>query len=1056
MLKRHVLAFFGILTLVSACGGSDSVGDDADGRNLTGSDGGANGDGGTVPQCTDCPTLPLEVLGAANTTVDTTFKVEDPSKVASLWIQFHELDNEKKASLAINGGEFVTITNKSVAVQGAAVGFGGIGGAYHTLAVTMAVPPGALTAGKNTLHFRFNGTDGVSLGYRVIAYNILDAQGNKLLSPTADFAQDDPNGWTPPLPAASDIAAGENLWRTAQLIDSPLNTTPMLAHCTDCHAQDGRDLKYFNYSNLSIAERAKFHGLTQNQGDQIASYIRSLNVPNPGRVWNPPYQPGPALKNAPPANWSAGAGLDAVIDQESATSDVLVAAGATDPTKIFDGEQFIPFDTQNTPIPLQLLDWNRWLPNVAPTDSLHAAGSDFSTLQNDVLYLGLRKSLSGQNNGQTREQYLATWSFGSLALDRDLFNWANSMTYDAYGKLLPAKASDPAAWTAAQFNAVYSLGKWNAVKQWELMQEFGLENLQPSLYGANGPARAWFSNRHVFDASPAIIGRISTDALLSAQPAEGTPNNLALANQYLSNAWYQLQLVLNPGNRERIYGGHHTIDWGYMNGHFADLERAGKQGQPMRVAEFVLASFDAHDSSIGPEDSWFGWSLRNDVPTNLNLQFPEWANEPNAAAIVQAIYTAWLEKSGTFEQAQWKLNQNVQLAGDPNYPGDHVGGLSADGTNVGTDQWVVGDVSQGGNEGIDRSIADTFFRDLSAMKKLGVHPAVISASASFCKFMWPAPENAWDTFRAPTASETEKTSVTAIGKPDSVQVTWTPVSGATSYNVKRARPGDAAPIPVALLLTTTNFTDARRQAGQDYQYTVSANFADGEGPDSPPAKATPTGGLVARFTFNEASGNVLDDSGLANAAGLLQGGAGRASHGSGSALTLDGTGSVSFPMSLHRWLGNTVTVSMWIQTTQVGTGNKWETPGVIGAPYSATSPHDMTEYGILDPQGHIGALFTDQVSDGVYSKVAVNDGNWHHVAITRNATSGAVQIYVDGALSNSGTGGKGVLIQRVYSIGHLDFTGSASSWKGAIDDLEIYDGILSAGEIAALNSSGAK
>ena len=27
---------------------------------------------------------------------------------------------------------------------------------------------------------------------------------------------------------------------------------PILAHCSDCHAQDGRDLKYFNYSNNSI------------------------------------------------------------------------------------------------------------------------------------------------------------------------------------------------------------------------------------------------------------------------------------------------------------------------------------------------------------------------------------------------------------------------------------------------------------------------------------------------------------------------------------------------------------------------------------------------------------------------------------------------------------------------------------------------------------------------------------------------------------------------------------------------------------------------------------
>jgi len=51
----------------------------------------------------------------------------------------------------------------------------------------------------------------------------------------------------------------------------------MRAKCSDCHAQDGRDLKYFNYSNNSMG-RSIFHGLTAAQGDLIASYIRSLNI----------------------------------------------------------------------------------------------------------------------------------------------------------------------------------------------------------------------------------------------------------------------------------------------------------------------------------------------------------------------------------------------------------------------------------------------------------------------------------------------------------------------------------------------------------------------------------------------------------------------------------------------------------------------------------------------------------------------------------------------------------------------------------------------------------
>src|SRR6185295_10423817 len=137
--------------------------------------------------------------------------------------------------------------------------------------------------------------------------------GTAMVSSSA-FVQDDPSTWKPPSALAADISAGKSLWSSA-----PLKTAagePILAKCGDCHAQDGRDLKYFNYSNNSIRVRSMFHGLTAQQGDQIASYIRSLNTPAPAsaRPWNPPYQPGPGLDSAPVANWAAGAGLDAVLE----------------------------------------------------------------------------------------------------------------------------------------------------------------------------------------------------------------------------------------------------------------------------------------------------------------------------------------------------------------------------------------------------------------------------------------------------------------------------------------------------------------------------------------------------------------------------------------------------------------------------------------------------------------------------------------------------------------------------------------------------------------------
>ena len=162
----------------------------------------------------------------------------------------------------------------------------------------------------------------------MLAFNIQAADGS-LLIPASTFVNDDPNSWQPPSTSASDIAAGQTLWHTAALT-IPLasgGTKPILAHCSDCHAQDGRDLKYFNYSNNSIQARSLFHGLTAQQGDQIASYIRTLNVVNPGRPWNPPYQPGPGLDSQPVSNWAAGAGLDAVLDTDQDMLNAMFPSG---------------------------------------------------------------------------------------------------------------------------------------------------------------------------------------------------------------------------------------------------------------------------------------------------------------------------------------------------------------------------------------------------------------------------------------------------------------------------------------------------------------------------------------------------------------------------------------------------------------------------------------------------------------------------------------------------------------------------------------------------------
>src|SRR6185503_13132889 len=256
---------------------------------------------------------------------------------------------------------------------------------------TLPLPASAVVEGANTIRFRFNYSNGVVSGFRVLAFDLLAGDSSAVLEPDA-FMPEDTDTWTPPLRDSDSIKAGQDLWQNAQLMASSLqNAQPIHAHCSDCHTHDGRDLKYFSFSNASIVARSRFHGLSDLQGQQIASYIRSLPVPSPGRPWNPPYQPGPGLDARPVGDWAAGAGLAWALDDDSKTLPFVFGAG------MITREPFRPdgnLNAREIPIALQLPDWNHWLPQVHPMD---AWGPAFQKSEFSSLYEKFRSTLAAKD-----------------------------------------------------------------------------------------------------------------------------------------------------------------------------------------------------------------------------------------------------------------------------------------------------------------------------------------------------------------------------------------------------------------------------------------------------------------------------------------------------------------------------------------------------------------------------------------------------------------------------------------------------------------------------------
>jgi len=591
--------------------------------------------------------LPIEVLGEGGTTVCRPFLLskEQGSSAKSMRLQIHELRYAGEASVRINQREWIPLRNDTVTIDQPDRSFGGIGGGFDTLDLSLPLMPDSLEAGTNVVCFRFNRSDGLASGYRVLALNFLSEEGRAILSP-ADFVDDTPATWLPPLADQSSIQSGEQLWLHASLIANGLPGSPRIrANCADCHTRDGRDLKYFNFSNLSIIARARFHGLTTLEGEQIASYIRNLPYTNPGRPWNPPYQPGPGLDRRPVSAWAAGAGLAWVLksdtqalpyfldrrlrdEPESApppiqSADSLAALEEEVHPEVFDPDGNL--DAREIPTAMQLPDWNDWLPRIHPKD---AWGSVFEKSEFAEIYDSesrdsqLKASpLAGKNNSEiaTVQSALGRWS-------------------KARREFLGRFVKRETVWSPELTNKVYSTQLWQLTKTWEMTQDFGLEEHRGNTHGLNGESRVWM-NAIPASTAPAAVGIVNGP--------DGVGGS-SLTNEYSTASWYELQVILNSGNHQ--HRDRTPVDWVYLVGEFRDLYTQSQQPEPTRLLIAVTKALQSSDPRRGPEDYSRGWRPDQNVDPRIMVS-PNWNStfQPLPVGLRQrltvSMLSAWMDKN---------------------------------------------------------------------------------------------------------------------------------------------------------------------------------------------------------------------------------------------------------------------------------------------------------------------------------------------------------------------------------------------------------------------------
>jgi hypothetical protein len=595
--------------------GGSGTGGSGTGTGTGGSGTGGSGTGtggGTIsppPPSADAVQFPVEVLGADQHTEEFKLVLNDNlNDIYGARFTIHGLGFTNKASVSINGSQWIPLNNRTVIFPRKFERIWvGIGGFQNTL--TMVLPFASnniIPSVTNTIKFKFNDITKQTVGYRVLNADIVRRQdtaekeytfghltGRYYTNTVYNYTPttlattkviDDPKNWAP---ASSDpvvINQGKDLWFNGNISERGV---ALKAKCGDCHFIDGYDLKYFNYSDKSIVARSKYHGLSEQQGLALASYIRSLDVPyqEKGRPWNPLYQPGPGMSTVPIDNWAAGAGMDWVLDDDiksfkyifpNGTQDGIVYNGVVQPIDINKS-----YNIHDIPIAMQLPDWNHWLPKVHLKDSAPEIWVWSAT----------------KDGGSGRRFF--DWFMGSIPKDQGMKGLVQIMR--SYGEetgyqlvhmdqFFQKKYFDAGKQIQYMNDIRMAYRHWVTVRTFEIMQRWKMQDLGHDIlednantkdqWGERGARsyinlgkldkikaqfgnsytntfndRRWFANTWPFHLAPHI-------GSLIAVTDQNNPNFTYEPYGDQSPQWYQLQMYLDDSNRMPEYN---IVDWGYIH-----------------------------------------------------------------------------------------------------------------------------------------------------------------------------------------------------------------------------------------------------------------------------------------------------------------------------------------------------------------------------------------------------------------------------------------------------------------------------------------------------------
>ena len=330
--------------------------------------------------------------------------------------------------------------------------------------------------------------------------------------------------------------------------------------------------------------------------------------------------------------------------------------------------------------------------------------------------------------------------------------------------------------------------------------------------------------------------------------------------------------------------------------------------------------------------------------------------------------------------------------------------------------------------------------------------------------------------KAPGAPQTAARSISSGTARVSWQAAYDQDNASLTYNVYRS--GTAAPV-----YTTTQdsnywtypmmgFSDSGLTPGATYTYTVKVSDPFGNTLNlgaSPPVTISTTSvsqyaqdvvndNATAFWRLGEPSGSAVYDwagfnDGTANS-GVGRGAGGPITGDSTTASTFDGSSSGFAVSNSTMPTTPSFSIETWIKTTTTSGGK------IVGYGDSSTgnsSSYDRHIY--MDNSGHVIFGVYPGSTQTVRSPKTYNDGSWHYIVASLDATAG-MALYVDGKKVSSNPGVTSAQSYTGYwRIGGDNLNGwpnqpSSSYFAGTIGDVAIYSSALSLAQVQTHYTDG--